>query len=167
MCVLRCWLFNWLLFHVDRTSRLRTQTWVRTPTSSTASSSRGTTSTDSRYCSDHDHISTLYSRTVELCQSFLTSLSQQDQLPSLPVTPRTGFDKLRSCAPFIPQTTKTTRFQNSFIIYALNVGVGDGGREHVPPKFRKIFFGQLLHKLWAFSGQISGKIRGNFVIFYT
>jgi len=45
-----------------------------------------------------------------------------EKLTSLLVTPsRTGFiDKFRSYAPYVPQTAKTTRFQNFFIFCALN-----------------------------------------------
>ena len=41
-----------------------------------------------------------------------------------------------------------------------NIGVGDGGRGHVPPKFgKKYFSGNYYVKFWHFFGQKSCKIR--------
>jgi len=71
----------------------------------------------------YNRISTLYNRRVELCRSFFNQsvLDKNSCLHYLLPPPRTCFvNKLRSCTPYVPQTAKTTRFQNSFIIYALN-----------------------------------------------
>ena len=48
-----------------------------------------------------------------------------------------------------------------------SIGVGDGGGagEYVPPKFGKIFFGQLLCKIRAFLAENDVKF-GNFVNFW-
>ena len=75
-----------------------------------------------KLCSDN-RMSTLYSRRVELCRSFFNQsvIDKNSCLHYLLPPPRTGFvNKLRSHTPYVPQAVKTTRFQNSFIIYALN-----------------------------------------------
>jgi len=65
----------------------------------------------------------LSNRRVELCRSFFNQsvLDKNSCLQYLLPPPRTGLvNKLRSHTPYVPQTAKTTRFQNPFIIYALN-----------------------------------------------
>ena len=63
-------------------------------------------------------------RRIELSKSFLPTPSSIRIITIVYITsspPRTGFlDKLRSYTQYILQAAKTSRFHNSFILYALN-----------------------------------------------
>jgi len=66
---------------------------------------------------------TLASRRTEICTSFFNNsvLKKHSCLHYLLPRPRgEEAEKLRRPLPFVPQTARTTRFQQSYMIYALN-----------------------------------------------
>ena len=73
-------------------------------------------------CMKHN-LPSLASRRTEICISFFKNsvIKENSSLHYLLPEPRgEETEKLRRFMPFIPQTTRTTRFQRSYIIYALN-----------------------------------------------
>jgi len=77
---------------------------------------------DSDICTKQG-LPTLASRRTEICSSFFNNsvLKKNSCLHYLLPRPRgEEAEKLRRQLPFVPQTSRTTRFQQSYMIYALN-----------------------------------------------